>query len=61
MDYRLFETAMKGIKDEPPESIVEVVSDKWYDDTDDMINWLENGIVPHVIIDYGKDGYELRI
>lgn len=40
---------------------MEVVSDKGYEDTEDMINCLEKGIIPHVITDDVKDEYELEI
>ena len=60
-DHGLLETTMVGIKEETPTGIVEVVSDKGYEDAEDMINCLGQGIIPHVITDDGKDGYELEI
>ena len=60
-DHGLLESTMKGIKEAEPEAIVEVVADKGYEDTDDMVRCLENGIIPHVITDDGKDGYEIEI
>lgn len=60
-DHGLLETTMAGIKEETPTGIVEVVSDKGYEDAEDMINCLGQGIIPHVITDDGKDGYELEI
>lgn len=60
-DHGLLEVTMKGIKEETLDSIVEAVSDKGYEDTDDMVSCLENGSIPHVITDDGKDGYELEI
>lgn len=39
--------------------IVEVVADKGYEDTEDMVDCLENGIIPHAITDDRKDGYEI--
>ena len=41
--------------------IVEVVADKGYEDTEDMVDCLENGIIPHAITDDRKDGYEIEI
>lgn len=41
--------------------IVEEVADKGYEDTDDMVRYLENGFIPHVIPDEGKNGYEIGI
>ena len=38
-----------------------MAADKGYENEDDMIKCLENGIIPHVIMDDGKDGYELEI
>ena len=60
-DHGLLENTMKKIKEEAPEAIVEVVADKGYEDTDDMVRCLEKGIIPHVITDDGKDGYEIEI
>lgn len=60
-DHGLLESTMKEIKEAEPETIVEVVADKGYEDTDDMVRCLENGIIPHVITDDGKDGYEIEI
>lgn len=37
------------------------MADKGYEDTEDMVGCLENGIIPHVITDDGKDGYEIEI
>lgn len=60
-DHGLLESTMKGIKAAEPQTIVEVVADKGYEDTDDMVRCLENGIIPHVITDDGKDGYEIEL
>lgn len=32
---------------------------KGYEDTEDMVDCLENGIIPHAITDDRKDGYEI--
>lgn len=60
-DHGLLESTMKGIKAENPEEIIEVVADKGYEDAQDMVKCLENGIIPNVITDDGKDGYEIEI
>lgn len=60
-DHGLLESTMEEVKKAEPEKIVEVVADKGYEDTEDMVNCLENGIIPHVITDDGKDGYEIEI
>ena len=39
---------------------MEAVADKGYENTDDMLACLENGIIPNVITDDGKDGYEIE-
>lgn len=60
-DHGLLESTMREIKETTPEGIVDVVADRGYEDTDDMVRCLENGIIPHVITDDGKDGYEIEI
>ena len=52
---------MAGVKKAEPKEIVEVVADKGYEDTDNMVSYLEKRIIPHVITDDGKDGYEMKI
>lgn len=60
-DHGLLKSTMEGIKETEPECIVETVADKGYEDTNDMVKCLENGIIPHVITDDGKDGYEIEM
>ena len=60
-DHGLLESTMEEVKKAEPEKIVEVVADKGYEDTEDIVNCLKNGIIPHVITDDGKDGYEIEI
>ena len=60
-DHGLLESTMSEVKEAEPEKIVEVVADKGYEDTEDMVGCLENGIIPHVITDDGKNGYEIEI
>ena len=52
---------MSEVKEAEPEKIVEVVADKDYEDTEGMVGCLENGSIPHVITDDGKNGYEIEI
>ena len=59
-DHGLLDVTMKGIRKET-DGILEVTADKGYENEEDMIRCLENGIIPHVIMDDGKDGYELEI
>ncbi|WP_373265139.1 hypothetical protein [Hungatella hathewayi] len=37
------------------------MADKGCENAEDMERCLENGIIPHVIMIDGKDGYELKI
>ena len=60
-DHGLLESTMQGIKSSEPEKIIEVVADKGYEAVEDMVECLENGIIPHVITDDGKDGYDIEI
>ena len=60
-DHGLLESSMEEVKKAEPEKIVEAVADKGYEDTEDMVRCLEKGIIPHVITDDGKDGYEIEI
>lgn len=59
-DHGLLDVTMKGIR-EKTDGIVEVTADRGYENEEDMVRCLENGIIPHVITDDGKDGYELKI
>lgn len=60
-DHGLLTPTMKGIREESGDEILDVVADKGYEQSEDMVQCLENGIIPHVITDDGKDGYELEI
>lgn len=60
-DHGLMYTTMEGMQGETPGEILETVADKGYENTDDMIKCLEKGIIPHVITEDGKDGYELEL
>lgn len=60
-DHGLLNPTMRGIRAETEGEIPETVADKGCENTDDMLNCLENGIIPHVITADGKEGYELEI
>ena len=60
-DHGLLAPTMEGIRKEKPDSIIEVVADKGYENEADMLVCLENGIIPNVIMDDGKDEYEFEI
>lgn len=59
-DHGLLNTTMEHIRQEST-GVIETIADKGYEEADDMLLCLENGIIPHVITDDGKDGYELEI
>lgn len=59
-NHGLLEPTLKGIREEE-DGIIETVADRGYESEADMVKCLENGIIPHVITDDGKDGYELEI
>lgn len=60
-DHGLLMSTMAEIKNESGNDVIETVADKGYEAAEDMIECLENGIIPHVITDDGDDGYELEI
>ncbi len=59
-DHGLLDSTLEGVREES-EGIIEAVADKGYESEEDMVKCLEDGIIPHVITDDGKDGYELEI
>jgi len=59
-DHGLLDSTLAEIKEES-DGVIEAVADKGYVNEDDMIKCLEDGIIPHVITDDGKDGYKLEI
>ena len=60
-DHGLLYPAMEEIRKDTSGEILETAADKGYENKQDMIKCLENGIIPHVITDDGKDGYEMEI
>lgn len=60
-DHGMLNPTMAGIRKESQGEILEIVADKGYENAEDMEKCLENGIIPHVIMSDGKDGYELEI
>lgn len=60
-DHGLLASTMEGIRETDRSGIVEVVADKGYEDIADMVRCLENGMIPHVITEEGKDGYEMEM
>lgn len=59
-DHGLLSSTLEEVRKEE-EGIIETVADRGYESEEDMIKCLEEGIIPHVITDEGKDGYELVI
>lgn len=60
-DHGMLSPTMQGIRGENPEGILEVTADKGYVNEEDMVKCLEEGIIPHVIMEDGKEGYKLEI
>ncbi len=60
-DHGMLSSTMEGIREENKNEVIEIVADKGYQSSSDMIACLEKGIIPHVITADGKDGYELEI
>lgn len=60
-DHGLLHSTMEGIAAENSGKVIDVIADKGYENTDDMLKCLENGIIPHVIMDDGKDSYDFEI
>ena len=59
-DHGLLDSTLETIREES-EGVIETVADRGYESGEDMIKCLEDGIIPHIITDDGKDGYELEI
>ena len=60
-DHGLLASTMNDVKAENPEEIIELVADRGYENTQDMGRCLENGIIPHVMTDDEKAGYEIEL
>lgn len=60
-DHGLLSTTMAQIRRESKDELLEVVADKGYEDVKDMAKCLDDGIIPHVITDDGKDSYKIDI
>lgn len=60
-DHGQLSPTMKGIREDAPGEILEAVADKGYEQEEDLIKCLEEGIVPHVILSDGKEAYDLEI
>ena len=60
-DHGMLTPTTEILKQDKGESILEVVADKGYHKVEDMVECLEKGIIPHVILPDGQDGYDLEV
>lgn len=59
-DHGLLDSTLEEIKKDT-DGIIEAVADRGYESGEDMVRCLEDGIIPHVITDDGKDGHAIEI
>ena len=59
-DHGLMAPTAEAIKQEAGGRVIEAVADKGYEQAEDMVACLENGIIPNVILPDGKDTYDLE-
>ena len=59
-DHGMLDSTLEEVRKES-EGVIETVADRGYENQEDMVKCLEDGIIPHVITDDGKDGYEIEI
>lgn len=60
MDHGMLDSTLEEVRKES-DGIIETVADRGYENEEDMVKCLEDGIIPHVITDDGKDGYKIEI
>lgn len=60
-DNGLLYHTVKDIKAEAGDQIIHTIADTGYQESADIINCLDNGIIPNVILPDGKDKYELEV
>ena len=60
-DHGLMASTMEELKKEAGDEITEALADKGYQQPEDMIECLEKGIIPNVILPEGQDTYEFEI
>lgn len=58
-DHGLIASTVESPKEDG--EILEAVADKCYNKSDDLIQCLENGIIPHVVLPDGQDSYQLEL
>jgi transposase len=59
-DHGLLESVAGGVKEAFGLERIEAVADKGYQDREDLMRCLEEGIIPHVFPAEGEDGFELE-
>jgi transposase len=59
-DQGLLESMAKEVKEDFGLKTMEVTADKGYQDSSDLVNCLEAGIIPNVCPSEGKDGFDLQ-
>jgi transposase len=60
-DHGLLHSTMEHLKEKHKDGILEAVADKGYHVAEDMMQCLENGVLPHVVLPDGQDTYELEV
>lgn len=60
-DHGQLAPTMEYLKGQHPGEVLEVIADKGYHREEDYIKCMENGIIPNVIPDDGRDTYDLEI
>ena len=60
-DHGLMNSTLEHIREESNGTVIDAAADKGYNSSSDMAECLENGIIPHVITDDGKDGYTIEM
>ncbi len=59
-DHGMLDSTLEEVRKES-DGVIETVADRGYEYEEDMVKCLEDGIIPHVITDDGKDGYKIEI
>lgn len=59
-DHGQLAPTMEYIKGQHPDEVLNSIADKGYHRDEDLVECLENGIIPNVIPDDGKDAYDLE-
>ena len=60
-DHGLMNSTLEHVREESNGTVIDAAADKGYNSSSDMAKCLENGIIPHVITDDGKDGYTIEM